>query len=100
MKLGVIKTGGKQYVVKEQDKLKVEKLDAKVGDKVSFDVLLTAEDDNVVMGTPTLSQKIDAIVKSHGRSVKVEGVRYKRKTRQSKRFGHRQNYTEVEITKI
>jgi len=99
MKLAVIKTGGKQYLVKEGDKLKIEKLEAQVGDKVELEALMVADGDNLEIGTPLLEAKILATAIKQGRSRKVTGIKYKPKTRQAKRFGHKQYFTEVEIAK-
>lgn len=100
MKLAVIKTGGKQYLVKESDILKIEKLDAQAGDKVEFETLMISDGDNLEIGTPLLETKVTATAIKQGRSRKVTGIKYKPKTRQSKRFGHKQYFTEVEIAKI
>lgn len=99
MKLAVIKTGGKQYVVAEKNKVKIEKLDIADGTAVEFDALLLADGDNVEIGAP-LAGKVQGIAVRQGRTAKVIGVKYKRKTREKKKFGHRLTYTEVEITKI
>jgi large subunit ribosomal protein L21 len=98
--IAVIKTGGKQYLVKEGDVIKIEKLDAKPGDAVKFDVLMTAEGDKVNVGSPTLSGKVDAEVVAHGRDKKIEVVKYKAKSRYTRRTGHRQLFTKVKISKI
>ena len=100
MKLAVIKTGGKQYLVKESDLLKIEKLDAQAGEKVEFETLMISDGDNLEIGTPVLETKVTANAIRQGRSRKVTGIKYKPKTRQAKRFGHKQAFTEVEITKI
>jgi len=100
MKIAVIKTGGKQYVVKAKDKIKVEKLNIAAGQKVKFDTLLMADGDQVEIGLPTLTDKVEGTVLRFGRGDKVRGVKYKPKTRQAKKFGHRQEFTEIEITKI
>ena len=99
MKLAVIKTGGKQYVVAEKKVLRIEKLEVADGAAVEFDALLVADGDNVEIGTP-LAGKVQGKALKQVRSAKVIGVKYKRKTREKKKFGHRQDYTEVEITKI
>jgi large subunit ribosomal protein L21 len=99
----VIATGGKQYIAKEGDSLKIEKIDGEKGDSVTFDkVLLIAEDDgsNVEVGTPNLDKKISAEVVEQGRGKKITTVKYKNKTRYKKRIGHRQEFTKVQITKI
>lgn len=98
--IAVIQTGGKQYLVKEGDLLKVEKLAAKQGDKVSFDVLMTAEGKAIKLGMPTLAGKVSAEVVEQGRADKIEVVHYKPKVRYAKRVGHRQPFTKVKIVSI
>ncbi|MCC6563266.1 50S ribosomal protein L21 [Candidatus Uhrbacteria bacterium] len=98
--IAVIKTGGKQYLVQEGHVLAVEKLDAEPGQTVKFDVLLTADGGKVDVGTPTLSGKISAEVVAHGRAKKIEVVKYKAKSRYTRRTGHRQLFTKVKIGKI
>ena len=101
MKFAVIKTGGKQYKVSEKDKLKVEKLNAKEGQKVEFDqVLLVADGDQVKLGTPVLNKKVTAKVLAQGKAKKVRVEKYKPKVRYHKVYGHRQPFTEVQVEKI
>lgn len=102
-KIAVIKTGGKQYLVKEKDTLKVEKLVASKDGKVNFDVLMTSGVDGraLKLGTPTVKDvKVEAKVLEDGRAKKIRVVHYKNKTRQHKVYGHRQPFTKVQITKI
>jgi large subunit ribosomal protein L21 len=98
----VIKTGGKQYRVSQGDTLKVEKLDAGEGDSVEFDqVLMVGEGKDVKIGTPYLDgNRVTAKVKAHGRNKKVEIIKFRRRKHHMKRMGHRQDFTEVEITGI
>jgi large subunit ribosomal protein L21 len=98
----VIKTGGKQYRVTQGETLRVETLDAGEGDSVEFDhVLMVGEGEEVKIGTPLLDGgKVTATVKSHGRAKKVDIIKFRRRKHHMKRMGHRQNYTEVEITGI
>ena len=98
----VIQTGGKQYRVSEGLKLKVEKLDAAEGDSIELDkVLMVADGDDVRIGAPYLDGgKVTAKVTSHGRGKKVKIVKFKRRKHHLKRQGHRQSYTELEITGI
>jgi len=98
----VIKTGGKQYRVSEGDTLRVETLDASEGDSVDFDqVLMVGEGADVKIGTPLLDGgKVTATVKAHGRAKKIEIIKFRRRKHHMKRMGHRQNFTEVEITGI
>ena len=98
----VIKTGGKQYRVAQGDTLKVEKLDAGEGDSVEFDqVLMVGEGEDVRIGAPFVDgSKVTAKVKSHGRAAKIEIIKFRRRKHHLKRAGHRQDYTELEITGI
>ena len=98
----VIKTGGKQYRVAQGDTLKVEKLDAGEGDSVEFDqVLMVGEGEDVRIGTPYIDgSRVTATVKGHGRGDKVEIIKFRRRKHHMKRAGHRQDYTELEITGI
>ncbi len=98
----VIKTGGKQYRVSQGDTLRVETLQADEGAAVEFDsVLMVADGDNVKIGAPFLSGgKVTATVKAHGRGEKIEIIKFRRRKHFDKKTGHRQNYTEVEITGI
>ncbi len=97
----VIATGGKQYLVKSGDVIKVEKLEAKEGDTFKFDqVLLTADDDggNVRVGAPTVAGAIvSALVIKQGKHPTVRVEKFKRKVRYHKVHGQRQRFTEVKI---
>lgn len=98
----VIKTGGKQYRVSEGDTLKVEKLGADEGASVEIEqVLMVADGDDIKIGAPYVEGgKVTATVKSHGRGKKVNIVKFKRRKHHLKRQGHRQWYTELQITGI
>jgi large subunit ribosomal protein L21 len=98
----VIKTGGKQYRVAEGTTLKVEKIDADEGASVELDrVLMVADGDDVKVGTPFLDGgKVTATVKSHGRGKKVHIIKFRRRKHHLKRQGHRQAFTEIEVTGI
>ncbi|MBI4132252.1 MAG: 50S ribosomal protein L21 [Candidatus Sungbacteria bacterium] len=98
----IIKTGGKQYKVSPGQKLRIEKLNADDGVVVHFpEVLLVADGEKVDIGTPTVKgAKVDAKVLRQGRYDKKIVFKYHRKTRYRKKKGHRQHFTEVEITKI
>ena len=100
--LAIIKTGGKQYKVKVGDKLRIEKLEGEADAKISFEeVLLLGDDKGVKVGTPMIKGvKVEAKIVRQGRNTKVVGVKHKAKKRYKVKFGHRQPFTEVEITKI
>jgi large subunit ribosomal protein L21 len=102
MAFAVIKTGGKQYRVTPGEKLKIEKLEAKAGDTVTFDqVLMTVDGETMKLGTPTVAgASVTAKVLEQGRAPKVIVFKYKSKTRRRKKNTHRQPFTEVEITTI
>ena len=98
----VIQTGGKQHRVSEGDTLKVEKLAADEGAAVELDkVLLVADGNDIKVGAPYVEGgKVTATVKSHGRGKKVNIIKFKRRKQHLKRQGHRQWYTELQITGI
>jgi large subunit ribosomal protein L21 len=98
----VIKTGGKQYRVKEGDVLKLELLSADVGNEVNFsEVLMLADGDELTCGTPLVdSAAVKAEVLAHGRHKKVKIIKFRRRKHHMKRMGHRQYYTQVKITAI
>lgn len=99
--LAIIRTGGKQYKVSEGDKIKVEKLEAEVDKTVKFEVLFVGDDKVAHVGTPVLEKAVvEGKVTAHDRHDKVKGIKHKPKKRYLVRYGHRQSYTEVEITKI
>ena len=98
----IIKTGGKQYRVAVGDKLRIEKLTNEVGSEVSFDeVLLVGSGEGVRVGTPMVEgAKVSGVVKSHGRGKKLIVYKFRRRKNYRRKNGHRQPYTEVEITGI
>jgi large subunit ribosomal protein L21 len=100
--LAVIKTGGKQYLVKAGDKVKIEKLEGKEGDKIEFsEVLFQGDEKTVKVGTPLVDgAKVEGKILKQGKSKKVIGIKHKPKKRYKVKFGHRQLVTEVEITKV
>lgn len=100
--LAVIKTGGKQYRVSPKDKLKIEKLVAEEGSEVVFDnVLLVENGKDLIIGEPLVKgATVTAKVLKQAKDDKVMTFKYKSKKRYKLKKGHRQRYTEVEITGI
>lgn len=98
----VIATGGKQYRVTKGETLRVEKLDGEAGDSISLDrVLMVGEGDKVSVGTPLLDKaSVTATIKAQGRGDKVEIVKFRRRKHSRSQMGHRQSYTEIEVTDI
>lgn len=98
----VFKTGGKQYRASKGDRLKVERLDAEVGDDIEFDqILLVGSGSEIKVGAPLVEGgKIAAKVTAQGRGKKIDVIKFKRRKNYKRQHGHRQHYTEVEITSI
>jgi len=97
----VIETGGKQYKVAVGDKLKVEKIPLAEGDSVSIDrVLMVSDGDEVTVGSPLVDRPVHATVLSHGKRRKIKVFKMKRRKNYRRTQGHRQSYTEIEITGI
>lgn len=98
----VVKSGGKQYKVSAGDVLRVEKLDAQVGDKITLDhVLLLSDGKNIQVEPADLAQaKVTARVTGHGRRRKIVVFKYKRRKRYRRKQGHRQWFTELAIENI
>jgi large subunit ribosomal protein L21 len=98
----VVKTGGKQYRVSKGDRVKIEKIPGEVGTEVSFDqVLMIGGTDDVKVGTPHVSgASVSARIVKQDRSKKIIVFKFKRRQGYKKKQGHRQAYTQVEITGI
>ncbi|HNX92327.1 MAG TPA: 50S ribosomal protein L21 [Syntrophomonas sp.] len=98
----IIQTGGKQYKVTEGEMVKVEKLPAEAGDKVTLDQVLMLQDDNgTKIGDPLVAgAKVSAAVLEQGRGKKITVYKYKKRKNQRKKQGHRQAYTRLLIEKI
>jgi len=102
MKFAVIATGGKQYRVQEGTRVKVELLEGEAGGDITFDrVLLLADGDQVNVGTPTVAgASVAAKIVEQGKHKKQIIFKMRPKKRYRVKTGHRQPFTEVEITKI
>lgn len=98
----IIKTGGKQYRVEAGLKLKIEQVSADIGSELLIDqVLMVADGDNVSVGKPLLEgASVKATVLEQGRHAKVRIFKLRRRKHYQKHQGHRQNYTEIQITGI
>ena len=98
----VIKTGGKQYKVAAGDKIKVEQMPADIGAEVTIDqVLAVGAGDQILVGAPLVSgATVSATVLSNGRHDKVRIFKMRRRKHYQKHQGHRQNYTELFVSRI
>ena len=98
----VIRTGGKQYRVREGSRLAIEKLDAEPGATIEFDqVLLVHDGSNVRIGAPYLEgSRVTAVVQEQGKGRKVGIVKFRRRKGYKRMKGHRQPYTRIQVTGI
>ena len=98
----VIKTGGKQYRVQAGEKLKIEQIPADVGSQIVLDqVLMVGTGETVTIGKPLVAgASVNATVVSQGRHDKVKIFKMRRRKHYQKHQGHRQAYTELQITGI
>ncbi len=98
----IINTGGKQYRVREGDTVSVETIPGDVGSDFTFDrVLMTSVDGKLSIGAPAVKgATVIGEISEHGKADKVISLRYKNKTRQRVKRGHRQQFTSVKIKSI
>jgi large subunit ribosomal protein L21 len=98
----VVEIAGKQFKIANSDRIRVPKLDAEIGKKVEFEkVLLLADNGTVKVGNPTVEgAKVEAMVLSHGKDEKVIVFKKKRRKGYRVKRGHRQPFTEIEVSKI
>ena len=97
----IVKTGGKQYKVEKEMRVKVEKLDAKVGDKINLDCILVVDSkNNLTLAKDSDKMTVEAKVVAQEKQPKVVVFHYKAKKQIRKKQGHRQPYTEIQITNI
>lgn len=102
MSYAVIKTGGKQYRVMQGDVLRVELLTAEEGATISFDqVLLVGTGESIIVGAPIVEgASVSATIRKHGRADKIRIIKFRRRKHYKRQQGHRQHFTEIEITGI
>ncbi len=98
----VIKTGGKQYKVAAGEKIKIEQITADVGQEITIDqVLAVGLGAELTVGTPLVTgATVVATVLAQGRHDKVRIFKMRRRKHYQKRQGHRQNFTEIQISAV
>ncbi|MYA97674.1 MAG: 50S ribosomal protein L21 [Nitrospinae bacterium] len=98
----VVETGGKQVRIETGDQILVERLPGDVGESVEFDdVRLIVDGEEVVTDREALGKaKVKAVIRDHGRGKKVIAFRFKRRKKVRVKKGHRQPYTQIEVTDI
>ena len=102
MMTSIFQTGGKQYLVSVGDKIQVEKLPGKAGDILKFDqVLFTLNGNDFKLGTPLVSGAlVEGKILKQDKAKTVHVLKYKAKSKYRRKIGNRQEYTEIEITKV
>ncbi|WKX02327.1 50S ribosomal protein L21 [Candidatus Mycoplasma mahonii] len=94
----IIKTGGKQLIVKKDDTIFIEKIEGKEGDKVTFSEVLMVEKK---LGKPLLEgASVNGVIEKQGKQKKIIVYRHIAKSTRKKKYGHRQPYTRVKITEV
>lgn len=99
----VIKTGGKQYVVKPGDIIDIEKISGEPGEEVNFEevLLVSADGEDVKVGSPVVeSAKVEGRIIRQKKGEKIVVFKFKRRKGYRRKAGHRQSLTSVEITNI
>jgi large subunit ribosomal protein L21 len=97
----IIETGGKQFKVAEGDVIRTDLIDAEPGSQVTFDRVVLAGDDDVIVGTPLIEgARVTGSVLRQGKGKKILVFKYKPKKRVRKLVGHRQRFAEIKIEKI
>ena len=97
----VVVTGGKQYRVMQGETLRVELLEAEAGSEIKFDnILMLGDGEGVKLGDELKGATVSAKVVGHGRADKIRIIKFRRRKHHRKQMGHRQHYTEIEITGI
>lgn len=97
----IIETGGKQYRVQNGDVIYIEKLDAQVDEEITFDKVVAVSNKTLKVGKPYVKDAfVKATVLKNGKGKKINIFTYKPKKSSSRKMGHRQPYTKVQINEI
>lgn len=100
-KFAVVKTGGKQYIVKEGDTLVVDRLSTEPKSNVELETLAVFDEEgNLELGTPVLTQKASAVVEENSKGEKIRISKFKAKVRYRRTTGFRPSLSKIKITKI
>ena len=101
MAFAIIRTGGKQFRVEKDAKVRVPSLEQEIGSSIDLDVLVAADGDNTRVGSPLVDgAKVTATVVDHGRAPKIVVFKKKRRKQYKRTKGHRQGYTTIKIDSI
>ncbi|MDH7476630.1 MAG: 50S ribosomal protein L21 [Microgenomates group bacterium] len=100
-KLAVIKTGGKQYLVKEGDEIYVDRIEGKKNDQIKLETLAIFEEEKeVAIGQPRLQTQTEAVIIEQAKGEKIRVARFKAKVRYRKVKGFRPQLTKIKINKL
>ena len=96
----IVENGSKQYKAEVGSIIRFEKLNAQVGDKVEFSVLMVSDENGIKVGEDAKAFKVVGEVLEQGKDKKVVVFKYKAKKNERKKQGHRQPFTAVKILEI
>lgn len=97
----VVRTGGKQIRMQQGESVRVEKLAGGVGDTIELDDVLLLGGDELKVGRPTVEgAKVVGTITAQGRGPKITVFKMKRRKGYRRKYGHRQDYTEIHVDKI
>ena len=96
----IIENGNKQYRVSEGEVVRLEKLNANVGDSVEFNVVMVSDENGVKYGADVANAKVSGTVQAQDKFKKIIVFKYKAKKNERKKQGRRQPFTAVKIEKI
>ncbi len=98
----IVESGGKQFRVEPDGKIRVPKMIGEPGEGINLDrVLLCQDGDRVALGSPFVEGAIvNATIVSHDRGAKIRGFKFKRRKNYRRRWGHRQDYTLIQIGEL
>jgi large subunit ribosomal protein L21 len=97
----VVRTGGKQYKVTPEQRVRVEKLPGEVGDQIELEDVLMTGGDAIKIGQPTVEgAKVVGTITDQGRGPKIVVFKLKRRKNYRRKQGHRQDYTEIRVDTI
>ncbi len=96
----IVLTGGKQYKVTEGLVFETELMNANENETVNLEVLMVADENNLVVGEEAKKATVEAVVLQHGKGKKLNIFTYKAKKNIRKRQGHRQPFTKLKVTSI
>ncbi len=97
----IVESGGFQFNVKEGEKIRIPRLEAKPNEKITFDKILFIGGEKPLIGAPYVKEaKVEGEVLSHPKAEKITVFKFKRRVKYRRKRGHREEYTEIRVNKI